>query len=158
MAHRFSASVDVAGPVGVGAAYAEMLAGATKPISIRAIVLTTSSNVGGQVALMRAHAIGTGAATGVATAVNHRMGATSAARLQVAWTSSGVTPTGYVTRIRHAIMPIATGSVRELWREEDGPLIVEPASSVLLINHASGIQGAGMHIDVTWEEGPSSDH
>lgn len=158
MAHRYSAGLAVVGPIGVGYAYAEMLAGATKPISIRSITLTTSTNVGGQVALVRASAIGTGAATGIATAMSHRLGSpTSEARVQCAWTSSGITPTGYVSWVHHTVMPLATGQSRDLWSEEDGPLVIEPSSSVLLINHASGIQGGGMHINVTWEEGPASD-
>lgn len=153
--HRYSAAIRVPAPVGVGQAYAEMLAGATNAISIRSVTLTTTSNVGGEVSLERAFAIGTGAATGIATAIAHWASSpTPQGRLQVAWSSSGISPTGYVSYARHEVLPVATGQMRTLWSEDDGPFIVEPGSSALLVNHASGIAGGGMQVNVTWEEGP----
>lgn len=154
---RYSAWAEIAGPVGIGNAYAELLAGAADPVSVKSITLTTASAVGGEVALVHSSAIGTGAATGIFTGIAHRTVATAAtgtARLQIAWTSSGVTPTGYVSGLKHEVMPVATGQSRTLWdSSRDGELIIEPTKSILLINHASGIQGGGMHINFTWQEG-----
>lgn len=156
MAHRYSATIDSAGSVNAGAAYAEMLAGATKPISVRAVLVTTKTNIGGSFALCRAHAIGTGAASGIATATSHRTGSpVSTARAQAAWSSA---PTGSLLKFRSDILPVATGESSVLWHELDGPIIVEPGNSLLLVNSASGIDGGGLRINFTWEEGPASDH
>lgn len=157
MAHRYSAAIDGAANVAAGAAYAELIAGATKAISIRSINVTTKTAVGGSIALSRSFAIGTGTAAGIATGLPHR--STSAipaatARLQSAWSSS---PTGYTSKLRSTILPVATGQSRELWSEEDGPLVVEPGASLLLVNSGSGIDGGGLKVNVTWTEGPASD-
>lgn len=153
MAHRYSASINRAGPVNSGAAYAEMLAGATKSISVRSVSVTAASATGGEVALVRASSIGTG--TSIATGLAHRSGSpVTAARLQSAWSSA---PTGAVPVFRSELLPSATGGQRELWHEDDGPLVLEPGTSLLLINQASGIHGGGLRINVTWEEGPLSD-
>lgn len=161
---RFSAARPVAAtPASAGAAYAEMLAGAQRSVSVRSITLSNASNAPSSVALVRASAIGTGAATGIATGIAHRIGGGSppstAARLQVAWSSA---PTGSTSKLREAVLPVGTGQVLELWNEHDGPLVLEPSASLLLINSGSGIAGPSgvplFNVNVTWEEGPSSDH
>lgn len=163
MARRYSASATTSvSSTAPGQAYAEMLAGTEKPISVCQILVSTRTNVGGAISLARAYAVGTGAATGIATAVHHRIGATTSARLQVAWTSSGVTPTGYHSKIRQSLLPVATGQVLELWNSSsDGPLVIEPSGSLLLVNQGSGFQGSGLDgllsVNVTWEEGHPTD-
>lgn len=154
--NRYSASVLSAAVVPAGTAYAEMLAGAERSISVKEISVTAATNIGGGVALSRAHAIGTGAATGIATGVAHQFVASApSARLQAAWSSSGVTPTGYVSQLRRDILPIATGSSVTMWRaSEHGPLLIEPNSSLLVVNAGTGIQGGAVLVNVTWEEGP----
>jgi hypothetical protein len=155
MAQRYSVGFDRAADVTSGGAYAEMVAGATKPISIRAVRVTNSSHAGGHISLVRSFAVGTGAPSGTYTGTSHRtLGATSEARAYAAWTQ---TPTGYISKIRDDVMPQATGSSNELWREDDGPLVLEPNTSILIINQGSGIAGGGLHVNFTWEEGPSSD-
>ena len=154
---RYSVGIIRGTSVSAGQAYAELLAGASDPVSITSITVTTSTAVGGSVALSRAYGIGTGAATGVYTGVAHRSVATSPtgpARAQIAWTSSGVTPTGYVSKLREDILPIATGQSRTLWDASiDGPLVVEPAQSLLVLNPGTGIDGGGLRINFSWEEG-----
>ena len=159
MGHKYSSALERAEPVSPGGAYAEMLASATKSISIRSITVTTGSNIGGMIALVRSFGVGTGAATGVGTAVAHRLfSPTTSSRLQVAWTSSGVTPTGYGARFREEVLPVATGQQRVLWDcEVLGPLTVEPGQSLLMVNQASGIQAGAVRLNVTWEEGPARD-
>ena len=162
MAHRYSASIAAAQP-SVGCAYAEMLAGASKSVSVRAIRVTTLSALGGEVALERAYSVGTGAATGIATGVSHRLASspTTSARLQAAWTSSGITPTGYGSSLRGTVLGAATGTTYDLWRADDGPLVLEPSESLVLLRRGSGsglATGAALRVDITWEEGPSSDH
>jgi hypothetical protein len=165
LAIRFSASIDQRLAPGSGSAYAEMLAGASEPISVRSIRITTLTALGGEVGLARSFAIGTGAASGLATGVAHRIGGyaptsmpTSAARLQCAWSSSGVSPTGYGSLLRSVMLTAATGASYELWRDEDGPLAVEPSNSLLILNQASGaIPGLGLRLNFTWEKGPASD-
>lgn len=143
--------------VAPGDPYAEFLAGARDPVSIRAISVSSSSNVGGDIALRRSFAIGTAAASGIYTGVAHFAGATTPtgpARVQVAWTSSGVSPTGYVSNVKDEILPVATGQTRQLWDASvDGPLLIEPSKSLLLINQGSGIHVGGFHVNITWEEG-----
>jgi len=154
---RYSVSFDPLTPVNSGHAYAEMLAGAADPVSIKSITVTAKTAIGGNVALVRAHAIGTGAATGVFTGMAHRSAATCAtgpAKAYIAWVSSGVTPTGTLSRLRSQIIPIGTGSSFSLWdSHSDGPLLLEPLTSLLLVNNGSGIDGGGLRINVTWEEG-----
>lgn len=154
---RYSVTFDPLVPVNSGHVYAEMLAGAADPISIKSITVTTKTNLGGQVALSRSRAIGTGAATGVFTGVAHRMGATSAtgpAKAYIAWSSSGVSPTGFTSRLRSEVLPVGTGSSTSLWDSVyDGPLVLEPGTSILLMNHASGIDAGGLRVNVTWDEG-----
>ncbi len=159
MAHRYSAGVLSASSVPAGGVYAEMLAGATKSISVREIRVVSGSGLGGHVAIARAFAIGTGAATGIATGVSARLGSTptTSARMQMAWTSSGVSPTGFGTKMRTEILAAATGADLALWRYDDGPIVVEPNGSLLIVNGGSGIQGGPMFVNVVWEEGPSSD-
>lgn len=148
---RYSVGLDSAASVNSGAAYAEMIAGAERPISVRAISITTSSNVGGHVRLARAYAVGTATAAGIFTGVAHRtLGGTAVARAHAAWSQA---PTGYLSSLREELLPLATGQMRELWREEDGPLVLEPGTSLLLLNQGSGIAGGGLHINFTWEEG-----
>lgn len=154
---RYSATVDQTTATSSGQAYAELLAGAADPISIRRISVVTLTNIGGAVGLARSFAIGTGAATGIATGVCHRAVATTAtgpARAQVAWTSSGVTPTGFVSKFRSDMLPVASGQQRTLWDSAiDGPLVVEPGKSLLVVNSGTGVDGGGLRINFTWEEG-----
>lgn len=163
MAIRHSATVDQRVCPASGSVYAEMLAGATRAISVCAIRVTTLSNLGGEIAIARSFAIGTGAASGIATGVSHRIGGqtgvgTAGARLQAAWTSSGVSPTGYASRLRSEILPTATGTIIDLWREDDGPILVEPGQSLLLVNAGSGVAtGSGIRVNFTWSEGAASD-
>lgn len=149
---RYSVNVDTPASVAAGAAYAELLASAGSPVSVKSITLTTASNIGGQVALARSYVIGTG--TTVYTAVAHRTIATQPtgpARVQTAWSSA---PTGSVSFLKQEIMPVATGQQRTLWdSSRDGPLVIEPGASVMLMNHASGIQGGLLNVNFTWEEG-----
>lgn len=154
---RYSVGFSRTTTVAPGQAYAELLAGAADPVSIKLITVTTASAVGGHVALARSHAIGTGAATGIYTGIAHRLGATAAtgpARAQVAWTSSGLTPTGFISKLKDELLPIATGQSAVIWdAQSDGPLLIEPSKSILLVNQSSGIDGGGLRINITWEEG-----
>lgn len=154
---RLSVGFDRVPPVAPGEAYAELLASAADPVSVKSITVTTGSNIGGHVALVRAHAIGTAAATGIYTGVAHRTVATfptGPARAQVAWTSSGITPTGMIARLKEEVLPIATGQTKVLWDERvDGPLVIEPGKSVLAINGGSGINAGGLRFNITWEDG-----
>ena len=154
---RYSVGFVRPQPIASGEAYAELLAGASDPVSVKLITVTTASAVGGHVSLAHSYAIGTGAATGIHTGVAHRLVATSAtgpARAQVAWTSSGASPTGYRSRMKDEILPIATGQTSVLWdAQSDGDLTIEPGRSIVLINQGSGIDAGGLRINFTWEEG-----
>ena len=74
---RYSVGVERVTPVAPGEAYAELLAGAGAPVSIRSITVTTTSNIGGTVGIVRASSIGTGAVTGIYTGLCHRTVATT---------------------------------------------------------------------------------
>jgi hypothetical protein len=158
---RYSVGFHRGGSVSAGEAYAEMLASAGSPVSVKSITVTTGSNAGPNVALVRTFGIGTGAATGIFTGVAHRTIATQPtgpARAQIAWTSSGVTPTGYSTKLREEQMPLATGATKTLWdSHRDGALVIEPSASLLFINGGSGFVGSGgdaaLKFNITWEEG-----
>lgn len=156
--NRYSAGLLSPSSVPAGAVYAEMLAGASKSISIKEIRVVSATNIGANVGISRAFAIGTGAATGIATGIAHRtVGGASGAEgcLQAAWVSSGITPTGFVSKLRQETLEVGTGAVLSLWREShDGPLVLEPRQSLLLVNHGSGIHGGALFVNVTWEEGP----
>lgn len=147
---RYSVGFETAAGVAAGAVYAEMIAGATDPVTIHSIKVTTNSNIGGQVALVRAHAVGTG--TTVFTGVAQRtIGGTAMARAQTAWSQA---PTGGTSRLAIDSLPVATGQARQVWSaEENGPLILEPSTSLLLVNTASGIAGGSLLVDISWEEG-----
>jgi hypothetical protein len=147
---RYSVGFETGGTVAGGAAYAEMIAGASDPISIRSIRVTTNSNIGGTVALSRAFAVGTG--TSLHTGVAQRtLGGTAMARAQTAWSQA---PTGFVSKLAVDTLPVATGQVRQLWScEEQGPLVLEPGTSLLLINGASAPSAGTLAVDITWEEG-----
>jgi len=154
---RYSAGADVDTPVGAGKAYAQLLASASSPVSVKHIEIISSSNVGGHVALVRAFAVGTAAATGIHTGVAHRTIATlptGPAQVSVAWTNSGIAPTGYTNLLRQEVLPTATGQARTLWDSAVmGDLVLEPSEAVLVLNHASGTQAGGLHINFTWAEG-----
>ncbi len=154
---RYSVTVEQAQPVSPGAAYAELIASAGSPLSIKSITVTAASNIGGSVALAHAYAVGTGAASGIFTGVCHRTIATAPtgpARAQIAWTSSGVTPTGSTVPLRGEVLPVATGEVRMLWDCVTlGNLIVEPGKSLLVVNQGSGINAGALKINFCWEEG-----
>jgi hypothetical protein len=147
---RYSVGFETSGSVAGGAAYAEMIAGASDPISIRSIRVTTNSNIGGTVALSRAFAVGTG--TSLHTGVAQRtIGGTAMARAQSSWAQA---PTGYVSKLTLDTLPVATGQTRQLWSyEQQGPLVLEPGQSVLLVNGASAPSAGTLAIDITWEEG-----
>jgi hypothetical protein len=148
---RYTVGFETAASVAVGAAYAQMLAGASDPISIRSIRVTVPGGVaGGHVALSRAFAVGTG--TTVHTGAAHRtLGGTAMARISSAWSQA---PTGYVSRLTVDQLTVATGATRLLWSdEENGPLILEPGAALLLLNHGSGIAGGSLQVNVTWDEG-----
>lgn len=147
--NRFSASIDSASPTNAGGCYAEMIAGASKSIVVESITITSKTNVGGTVALSRSYAVGTGSAAGIATGVSHRVG-TAMGRLQSAWSQA---PTGFGSKLRGEILPVATGSTRQLWSSDvDGPLVIEPGASLLLVNGGSGIDGGSFKISASWEE------
>jgi hypothetical protein len=154
MPYRFSAAIVSAATINSGAAYAEMLAGATKPISVRSIRVTTLSGVGGAVALSRSFALGTG--TSIATGIGARVTATTpttTAQINAAWSSN---PTGFVSKLREDVLPLGTGIMRELWGADDGPLVIEPGKSILIMNQGSGIQGGALLVSALWEEGDVS--
>lgn len=158
---RYSVGFHRGGSIAAGEAYAEMLATAGSSVSVKSVTVSTASNAGPNVAIVRAHAVGTGAATGIFTGVCHRtIGTqpTGPARVQIAWTSSGVTPTGMTTKLKEEQFPLATGAHRVLWDcDRDGPLVIEPGKSILLVNGGSGFAGSGadaaLKFNVTWEEG-----
>ena|SRR3990167_8682646 len=154
---RYSVGLSTPDTRTTGEAYAELLAGASDPVSIKSITVTTGSNIGGHLALTHSYAIGTGAASGIHTGVALRTVATSPtgpARAQMAWSNSGVAPTGYISRLKHIILPIATGQSRTLWdADTDGDLVIEPGKSVIVLNQGSGSAGGGIHVNFTWEEG-----
>ena len=158
MAKRYSSAIVVNGPVPAGRAYAQMVAGALLPISVREILISTRSNIGGEIAISRTFSPGTGAATGIATGINHRMGATTSAQLSNAWTNSGAAPTGFNSKMRQSILPVATGQVLQLWTLDDGPLVLEPGEGIILMNPGSGIDAGSLSVNCTWEEGPASDN
>lgn len=151
---RYSVGIDSAASAASGAVYAAMIAGATKAISIRSIRVTASSNAGGHIALQRASSVGTATAAGTFTGVAHRVASSVAAATAKAANAWSQAPTGYVSHLRDDILQIATGTYKDLWREEDGPLVVEPNSAVILINQGSGIAAGSLHVNFTWEEGP----
>lgn len=153
MRERYSAAFEVgASPVSSGGVYAEMLAGATRSISVIAVRAFTGSNVGGMVGLARSFAIGTGTAAGTFTGVAHRTVAQAqAGRAVNAWLQA---PTGLPGLMRDVVLPVATGTAVDIWREEDGPIVLEPATSLLALNQGSGINAAPFRLQVTWEEGP----
>ena len=153
--NRYSAGVASAATTAAGAAYAEMLAGTEKSISIKQIHVTSGSGVVSNVSIARAFAVGTGAAAGYATGVAHvPFGCASGptARLQAAWSSA---PTGYVSKLKSEVLAGSTGASLALWRESfNGALVVEPGQSILLVNQGSGIVGGPLFVNVTWSEGP----
>ena len=158
---RFSAGFSSAANVAAGAAYAEMMAGAGRPLSLRALTVT-SNGVAGAVSLVRSWAVGTG--TTVQTGVCHQPVATGtpsgtpplnyvspsgSARIFSAWSQA---PTGIIHALRREVLSTGTGSFGELWKEDYGPLSVEPNQSLIVINNASGIDGPGLHLNFTWDE------
>lgn len=151
MRERYSAAFEVAATTSSGGIYAEMLAGATRPISIIAIRAVAGSNIGGMVGLARSFRVGTGTAAGTYTGVNHRTVATGPfGRVFAAWTQA---PTGLPGLLRDDVLPVGTGLVHEIWRQEDGPLVIEPGNSILALNQGSGINASAFRLNVTWEEG-----
>lgn len=153
MGRRYSAGVTVDSSIAVGGLYAEMLCGATKSINLVSLRVTTRSNNGGQIGLRRSFAQGTG--TTVATGEPHRStNVGSDARLVTAWSP---VPTGGALLMRSETLPVQTGWGIYFWREEDGPIAIEPGKSLLITNHGSGIQAGALHINATWDEGPASD-
>lgn len=158
MGIRYSATIEAATPVAAGAAYAELLASATRGAVVHAIRVETKNAVGAQLGLARSFAIGTG--TSYATGVAHRLASptmpigTALSRLQAAWSSA---PTGFLSRLRDEVIGAATGTLRQLWSSDvDGPLVIEPGKSIVVMNPGSGIDGAALKIGITWEEGDVS--
>lgn len=155
---RYSIGIDiVVANIAPGQAYAELLASAAAPISVHELTVTSATGNGAVLALSRSAVVGTAAATGVATgAVPHRGVATvpTGAQIRIAWSSSGLAPTGFVSKIRNDILPLATGSVRTLWDSTlDGPFHVEPGTSLLLLNGGSGIDANALKVQLTYSDG-----
>jgi hypothetical protein len=160
MAAKASASVRVAA-VNSGVVYAQMLAGATKPISIRSITLVARTNVLLDVGLCRSFSVGTASAAGVATGLAHRapnqVRGDVWGRVETAWATN---PTGVATGTAFLRREVATGGRLELWRAEDGPLAVEPTGATgmgLLLVNVGSAAGPALDVHVTWEYGPASD-
>ena len=145
-----------------GAIYAQMLADATRPISIRTITIVPRTNVPLEIGLVRAFAVGTAGATTVATGIAHRHPnqANMAGKVEYGWSTSptcGATgANGFFRR------EIATGTRLLLWRLEDEPIVVEPTgvgtgSAGLLLMNVGSAPGPALDVHVTWEYGPAAD-
>lgn len=151
---RYSTGFVQAASINPGAAYAEMVAGATKSISVVAVKATADSGAGGSIALVRAFAVGTGAGTGTYSGVAHKIASTGSGASGKVFGAWAQQPTGFVGRLQDVVLGAATGTHRELWRIEDGPIVLEPGQSLLAVNQGSGINGGGIRFNFTWDEGP----
>lgn len=156
---RASASVRVASAAS-GAIYAQMLAGATKAISLRSVTVVGRGGLSTDLALARAFSIGTASAGNVATAIAHQKSKQGDIQgsVEIGWGTNPTGPTGAHSYLRREAFGsgsgVATGMRLELWREEDGPLEVEPTGAtgmgLLLLNVGSGA-GAALDVHFTWE-------
>lgn len=169
---RFSATVQVAGPAS-GAVYAAMMAGASEPLSIVSLRVTSRTGTASNLALARMQAAGIGTVTS-ATGLPHRIATgianayQTSSRVETAWSTTAPTgPTGTVNYLRRQVLGGgATGGglggtgaqfYFDLWNEEtDGPLYVEPGQGLLLLNVGSAAS-ADLDVHFTWAAGPSSD-
>lgn len=158
MGLKASAAVTTGAPAS-GSAYAQMLAGATRAISVKEIVVT-SRGLGGEVALARSVSVGTATAAGVATGVAHRTTeqARIYGRLEHAWSAA---PSGATQWLKKESIGGATGTrVKLLDASCDMPIEIEPTGAtgmgLLLVNVASGV-GPPFDINVTWEYGAAHD-
>lgn len=162
MSIKASASVQVAA-ANSGAIYAQMLAGATKPINICAITVVTRTGVPTEIGLVRSHSVGTASAGNVATGIAQRKPrqADIAGSVEVAWSTAPTGATGTHPYLRRQTIGGATGTRIELWRPENGFISIEPTGvtgmGLLLLNVGSA-PGAALDIHVDWEFGPASDH
>lgn len=157
---KASASVRVAA-ANSGAIYAQMLAGATKPISIRSVTVVTRTGVATEVGLARSFSVGTASAGSVATGLAQRSTGTPVGSVELAWGTNPTGPTGVHSFFRREVIGAATGTRVELWRAEDGPLAIEPTGMTgmgLLLANVGSAAGAALDVHVTWEYGPASDN
>lgn len=162
MSIKVAASVRVAA-ANSGALYAQMLAGATRPISVREITVVTRTAVATEIGLQRSFSVGTASAGNVATGLALRVPNQSSVQgsVEIGW---GTNPTGVATGahgyLRREVVGAATGTRIRLWTEDDTPITVEPTGmtgmGLLLVNVGSAA-GAALDVHVVWEEGPRSD-
>lgn len=160
MALKASASVRVAA-ANSGAVYAQMLAGATKPISVRSVAVVARTSVATEVGIARSFSVGTASAGNVATGIAHRVPEAPVGSVEIGWGTNPTGPTGAHSYLRREVVGAATGTRVELWRAEDGPIAIEPTGmtgmGLLLVNVGSAA-GAALDVHVTWEYGPASDN
>lgn len=157
---KASASVRVAA-ANSGAIYAQMLAGASKPISIRSVTVVTRTGVATEVGLARSFSVGTASAGNVATGLAQRSTNAPFGSVEAAWSTSPTGPTGTHSYFRRETIGAATGTRVDLWRAEDGPIAVEPTGMTgmgLLLANVGSAAGAALDVHVTWEYGPASDN
>jgi len=159
VAIKASASARVAA-ANSGAIYAQMLAGATKPITIRAVTVVSRTGVATEVGLARSFSVGTASAGNVATGICHRATEGVVGTVELGWGTNPTGPTGVHPYLRRETIGAATGTRVELWKFDDGPLVVEPTGmtgmGMLLVNVGSA-PGAALDVHVTWEYGPATD-
>jgi hypothetical protein len=175
MAKRASVSVRIPA-ANAGAVYAQMLAGITRPISLREIKISLRSNVQTLFGVTRAWSIGTATVgTNVATghAFRHPDQPHVDGRVEIGWS---VTPTGqtgvhsYLRRqmvdvsVDHEPTPgnatVATGAIAWLLRHTDRPIVVEPTGATgmgLLLVNAGSSAGAEVDVLFSWDYGDASD-
>ena len=166
MGARASASVRIAAPAS-GAIYAQMLAGASRAISIREIIVVTRTAVPTDLAIARSFSVGTASADNVATGVAHRKPRQTDldGTVEIGWGTSPSGPTGAHSYLRRELVGggfsgAATGMRHIMWSEMDGPLAVEPTGATgagLLLVNVGSAAGAALDVIVTWEYGPIAD-
>lgn len=162
MAIKASASVRVAA-ANSGALYAQMLAGATKPIAIREITVVSRTAVATEIGLARGFSVGTASAGNVATGIAHRVANNAAmvGSVEIGWATSPTGPTGAHPYLRREVIGAATGTRVQLLRQEDAAILIEPTgmtgTSLQLINVGSAA-GAALDVHVTWDYGHVADN
>lgn len=162
MAIKASASVRVAA-ANSGALYAQMLAGATKPIAVREITIVSRTAVATEVGVARGFSVGTASAGNVATGLAHRPtnDASIVGSVEIGWGTNPTGPTGSHPYFRREAIGAATGTRIQLLRQEEAPIIIEPTgmtgTSLQLINVGSAV-GAAFDVHVTWDYGHATDN
>jgi hypothetical protein len=159
VASKASTSVRVAA-ANSGVVYAQMLAGATRPISVRSVTVVTRTGVATEVGLARSFSVGTASAGNVATGLAHRLPSTSVGSVEIGWSTNPTGPTGAHPYLRRETIGAATGTRIELLREVDAPIVVEPTGATgmgLLLVNVGSAAGAALDVHVTWEYGHASD-